>query len=131
VSREATTSARPTTGEQIMSGFVVRHRSDAPTVPCPCGFSTRILTAADGGPCSVHVTRIRDSVRHHHADTTEVYYVLEGTGRMELNGEWFDVKPGSVIRIDAGTRHRLVADDEVTTIVVAMPAFNPADEHFD
>lgn len=114
-----------------MSGYVVRHRSDAPTVPCPCGFSTRILTAADGGPCSLHVTRIRDSVRHYHADTTEVYYVLEGSGRMELNGEWFDVRPGSVIRIDAGTRHRLVADDEVTTLVVAMPAFNPADEHFD
>ncbi len=100
-------------------------------MPCPCGFSTRILTAADGGPCSVHVTRIRDSVRHYHAETTEVYYVLEGTGRMELNGEWFDVKPGSVVRIDAGTRHRLIADDEVTTVVMAMPAFNPADEHFD
>ncbi len=114
-----------------MTGYVVRHRSDAPTVPCPCGFSTRILTAADGGPCSVHVTRIRDSVRHYHADTTEVYYVLDGTGRMELNGEWFEVKPGSVIRIDAGTRHRLVADDEVTAVVVAMPAFNPVDEHFD
>ncbi|MCU0703475.1 MAG: cupin domain-containing protein [Fimbriiglobus sp.] len=114
-----------------MSGFVVRHRSDAPTVPCPCGFSTRILTAADGGPCSVHVTKIRDSVRHYHAETTEVYFVLEGTGRMELNGEWHEVRPGSVVRIDAGTRHRLIADDEVTTVVMAMPAFNPADEHFD
>lgn len=114
-----------------MSGYVVRHRSDAPTVPCPCGFSTRILTAADGGPCSVHVTRIRDSVRHYHANTTEVYYILDGTGRMELNGEWFDVTPGSVIRIDTGTRHRLTADNEVTTLVMAMPAFNPADEHFD
>ena len=70
-------------------------------------------------------------MRHYHADTTEVYYVLEGTGRMELNGEWVDVKPGSVIQIDAGTRHRLIADDEVTTVVMAMPAFNPADEHFD
>jgi mannose-6-phosphate isomerase-like protein (cupin superfamily) len=116
---------------QPMSGYVVRHRSEAPTVPCPCGFSTRILTAADGGPCSVHVTRIRDSVRHYHAVTTEVYYVLEGTGRMELNGEWFPICPGSVIRIDPGTRHRLVAHVEVTTIVMAMPAFNAEDEHFD
>jgi hypothetical protein len=55
-----------------MPGYVVRHRSEAPTVPCPCGFSTRILTAADGGPCSVHVTRIRDSVQHYHAETTGV-----------------------------------------------------------
>ena len=116
-----------------MNGFVVRHRSDAPTVPCPCGFSTRIVTAADGGPCSVHVTRIRDSVRHYHATTTEVYYILSGTGKMELNGEWFDVRPETVIQIDAGTRHRLVGDDgqEVTTIVMAMPPFDASDEHFD
>lgn len=72
-------------------------------------------------------------MRHYHANTAEVYYVLDGSGRMELNGEWHAVRPGSVIRIDAGTRHRLVADDggEVTTLVMAMPAFNPADEHFD
>ena len=30
-----------------MNGFVVRHRSEAPTVPCPCGFSTRIVTATE------------------------------------------------------------------------------------
>jgi mannose-6-phosphate isomerase-like protein (cupin superfamily) len=116
-----------------MSGFVVRHRADAPTVPCPCGLSTRILTAADGGPCSAHVTRIRDSVRHYHAATTEVYYILGGTGKVELNGEWFDVRPETVIRIDPGTRHRLVGDggQEVTTMVIAIPAFDPADEHFD
>lgn len=115
-----------------MSGFVVRHCDEAPTVPCPCGESTRILTAADGGPCSVHVTTIRDSVRHYHRDTTEVYYILSGTGKMELNAEWATISPGSVVRIDAGTRHRLVADgDAVTTLVVAFPPFNAADEHFD
>ncbi len=114
-----------------MSGFVVRHRDEAPTVPCPCGASTRILTAADGGPCSVHVTSIRDSVRHYHRHTTEVYYILSGNGKMELNGAWHDVSPGSVVRIDAGTRHRLVADDAVTTIVMAFPPFHEDDEHFD
>lgn len=115
-----------------MAGFVVRHRDEAPTVPCPCGASTRILTAVDGGPCSVHVTTIRDSVRHYHRDTTEVYYILSGTGKMELNGVWVAISPGSVVRIDAGTRHRLTADsDAVTTIVMAFPPFREDDEHFD
>jgi mannose-6-phosphate isomerase-like protein (cupin superfamily) len=114
-----------------MSWFVVRHRDEAPTVPCPCGSSTRVLTAADGGPCSVHVTTIRDSVRHYHRHTTEVYYILSGSGKMELNGEWVAITPGSVVRIDAGTRHRLVADGEVTTIVMAVPPFREDDEHFD
>ena len=28
-----------------------------------------------------HVTAIRDSVRHYHRETTEVYYILEGRAR--------------------------------------------------
>ena len=114
-----------------MSGYVVRHRSEAPTVPCPCGSSARVLTAADGAPCSFHVTTIRDSVRHYHRDTTEVYYILEGTGKIELDGEWRPIEPGAMIWIPNGTRHRLVADGEVKTIVFGVPAFNPDDEHFD
>ncbi len=110
---------------------LVRRVADAPTVPCPCGSSTRVLTAADGAPCSFHITTIRDSVRHYHRDTTEVYYILEGTGRIELDGEWTAIEPGRMIWIPAGTRHRLVADGEVKTIVFGVPAFNPQDEHFD
>ena len=116
-----------------MTGFLVRHRSEALTVDCPCGQSTRILTRAEGATSSLHVTRIRDSVRHYHARTTEVYYILTGSGKIELNGEWFEVRPETAIWIDAGTRHRLVSDpdSEVTTVVMATPAFDPTDEYFD
>jgi mannose-6-phosphate isomerase-like protein (cupin superfamily) len=110
---------------------LVRRVADAPTVPCPCGASTRVLTAADGSPCSFHVTTIRDSVRHYHRATTEVYYVLEGTGRIELDGEWQRIEPGTMVWIPNGVRHRLVADDVVKTIVFGVPAFNADDEFFD
>lgn len=113
------------------TGYLVRKLADAPSVPCPCGISTRILTAADGAPCSLHVTSIRDSVRHYHRETTEVYYILEGSGKIELNGEWTDVEPGTVVWIEAGTRHRVVSDAGLKTIVVALPAFDAADEWFD
>ena len=43
------------------AGYMIRKLADAPRVPCPCGVSTRPLTAADGAPCSLHVTAIRDS----------------------------------------------------------------------
>lgn len=109
----------------------VRHRSEAAAVPCPCGDATRILTAADGGPCSVHVTRIRTAQRHHHRRTTEVYYILHGTGKVELDEEWAPIGPGCVVHIPAGVRHRVVADDEIETVVVAVPPFDPADEFVD
>ena len=113
------------------AGYLVRKLAEAPRVPCPCGVSTRPLTAADGAPCSLHVTAICDSARHYHRETTEVYYILEGTGKIELNGAWHDVEPGTVIWIEPGTRHRVVSDTGLKTIVFALPAFNPADEWFD
>jgi len=112
-------------------GYAIRHAETAPTVPCPCGESTRILTASDGGPCSLHVTAIRDSVRHYHKETAEVYYVLEGIGKIELDGEWHEVSPGSVVSIEAGTRHRVVSEIGIRTVVVAIPPFNAEDEWFD
>lgn len=108
----------------------VRNPIDTPTVPCPCGFSTRIVTARDGLGGSFHITTITDSVKHYHAHTNEIYYILEGTGIVELDDVTQEIRPGQVITIPAGVRHRLKADDVVRTIVVAIPAFDSADEHF-
>lgn len=112
-------------------GFLVKTLAEAGAVHCPCGESTRILTAADGAPCSLHVTEIRHSVRHYHRNTAEVYYILAGTGKIELNGDWRDLEPGTVIWIEPGTRHRVVSEEGIRTIVFGVPAFNPADEWFD
>lgn len=111
-----------------MSKPFVRHESEVAAVPCPCGFSTRIVTNADEAHCSFHVTAIHDAERHYHKVTSEVYYILEGTGKVELDGHWHDVKPGSVVNIPAGTRHRIVSESGLKTVVVAVPPFDPEDE---
>lgn len=113
------------------SGYCIRRAEDAPTVPCPCGESTRIISAIDGLGCSFHITQISDSIRHYHRKSAEVYYILEGTGQMELGEDTVAIDPGCVIAIAAGTRHRLFSPLGVKTIVVAVPAFDPADEYFD
>lgn len=112
-------------------GYVVRHVNAAPTVPCLCGESTRPLTSADTPTCSLHVTFIKDSVLHYHRETTEVYYILEGRGRMQLNGDFVDVEPGLTILIEPNTRHRLSSTEGVRTIVFSVPAFRLDDEYFD
>jgi mannose-6-phosphate isomerase-like protein (cupin superfamily) len=115
----------------ISRGYVVRHLEAAPSVPCPCGTSVRPLTSADTPACSLHVTFITDSVRHYHRETTEVYYVLEGRGRMELNDDIIDIEPGLTILIEPHTRHRLSSPEGVRTIVFSVPAFKVEDEYFD
>jgi mannose-6-phosphate isomerase-like protein (cupin superfamily) len=111
--------------------YDIRRAESSPTVPCPCGQSTRIVSAADGLGCSFHITEIRDSVRHYHRKSAELYYILDGHGKMELNGDWFDIDVGTVITIAPGTRHRLVSERGVRTIVIGVPAFDPTDEYFD
>src|SRR6266542_238888 len=97
-------------------GYLVRRLQDAPTVPCPCGESTRPLTRADTPACNLHVTFIKDSVKHYHKECTEVYYLLEGRGRMELNDDVVEVEPGMVVYIEPGTTHRLWSEEGVRTV---------------
>ena len=111
-------------------GYLVRRVHDAPTVACACGQSTRPLTAADGGLCNLHVTFITDSVKHYHRACTEVYYILEGEGKMELNDDVVDVAPGTVVYIEPYTRHRLWSEKGVRTLVMGIPAYREEDEFF-
>jgi mannose-6-phosphate isomerase-like protein (cupin superfamily) len=112
-------------------GYLVRRRAEAPTVPCPCGSSTRWLTRADGPLANFHITTIHDAARHYHKLCTELYYILEGTGRLELNDEVIPVEPGTLVVIEPHTRHRLVADGPsgVVTMVLGIPALDPEDEY--
>jgi mannose-6-phosphate isomerase-like protein (cupin superfamily) len=112
-------------------GYLVRRVQDAPTFPCPCGASTRPLTAADTPACNLHVTFITDSVKHYHKQCTEVYYVLQGRGKMELNGDVIDVEPGTVVYVEPFTRHKLVSPEGVRTVVFGVPALRADDEFFD
>jgi mannose-6-phosphate isomerase-like protein (cupin superfamily) len=60
-----------------------------------------------------------------------VYYILTGIGKIELNDDGHEVGPGTTIWIEPGTRHRVVSELGITTIVFGLPAFNPGDEWFD
>jgi mannose-6-phosphate isomerase-like protein (cupin superfamily) len=75
-----------------------------------------------------HVTHIMDSRKHYHKEVTEVYYILEGSGFMELNDETVPIEPGTVIFIEPYTAHRGYGDFK--TIVVGVPASRHDDEFF-
>jgi mannose-6-phosphate isomerase-like protein (cupin superfamily) len=112
------------------NGYLVRRLAEAPTVPCPCGQSTRLLTRADEPACNFHITFIQDSVKHYHKECTEVYYILQGQGKMELNDDVIDVEPGMLVYIEPFTPHRLWSAEGVRTIVLGVPAMKPEDEYF-
>jgi mannose-6-phosphate isomerase-like protein (cupin superfamily) len=44
---------------------------------------------------------------HSHAGQEEVYYFVSGTGKMELDGDTFNVQGGDVVLIPDGAFHRV------------------------
>lgn len=97
---------------------------------CPCGWAKRAFTDEPGRVASMHVVRIEEDSRvHYHKTMTEIYYVLEGTGAIELDGQRHPVGPGTAVMIKPGCRHRAIG--KLTILNVPVPAFDESDEWFD
>jgi mannose-6-phosphate isomerase-like protein (cupin superfamily) len=63
---------------------------------------------------------------HRHGDDEEVYVIVQGRGRMLLDGQTFDVGPGDVIRNVPGGTHGLEnTGSESLTMVVLDVASSP------
>lgn len=62
---------------------------------------------------------------HQHDDTEQIFYVLEGEGRLEIgkNGEAFAVKPGDVARIPPETPHRIHCVGSASLKYLAVDSF--------
>ena len=109
--------------------YLTRHVKDVVPVPWPCGSSANVFTYKDGPAANVHVTHIQDSRKHYHKDVTEIYYILDGEGSIELNGKQRSVKPGTAILIPPGVRHRTLG--KIRLLNIPIPPFDAADELFD
>ncbi|OPZ31104.1 MAG: Cupin domain protein [Lentisphaerae bacterium ADurb.BinA184] len=108
--------------------YLVRHLRDAAVVACPCGVSHRIFTRADTPVANLHVTEITDSRKHFHRKSSEYYYILEGSGHMELGDDVIPVEPGTAVIIPPGTAHR--AYGNLKALIVVIPAAEHGDEYF-
>ncbi|MCB1233529.1 MAG: cupin domain-containing protein [Verrucomicrobiae bacterium] len=111
--------------------FAMARFDEIPAVPCPCGESKRAFMDEPEGVASMHLVTIKaDSRTHYHKRMTEIYYVLEGEGALELDGDSFPVRPGTAVMIKPGCRHRAVGEG-LKILNVPVPKFDPDDEWFD
>jgi mannose-6-phosphate isomerase-like protein (cupin superfamily) len=58
---------------------------------------------------STRLNNNKSTSGHSHAGQEEVYYFIEGTGKMELGEEMIKIEPGDVILIKDGVYHRVHA----------------------
>jgi len=66
---------------------------------------------------------------HYHAKTEEIYFILEGRGRMRVDGEEREVGPGDAIAIPPGSRHKLwnLGENDLRLLCCCAPCY----EHHD
>src|SRR3954469_2762801 len=66
---------------------------------------------------------------HYHPQAEEIYYITHGTGRMRIEGETRDVKPGDAIAIPPGRKHKLwnTGGEVLRLLCMCAPAYEDAD----
>lgn len=69
--------------------------------------------------------------RHHHKVSEEFYYLLEGRGRMEIDGETRDVGPGDAVLIPAGAWHQITASEPLRFLCCCAPPYEHEDTYFE
>jgi len=72
------------------------------------------------------------TILHHHRLSEEIYFVLDGTGSMELDGERRHVAAGDAILIPPGGRHTLANDGEAPLRILCCcsPPYSDDDTYF-
>jgi len=113
-----------------MANYVIADFHQIDPVACPCGLARRAFLSPDNPTATMHVTEIKeDSRTHYHKKLTELYFILEGDGQMELDGDIIPVRPSTAILIKPQCRHRAVGKMKV--LIVVIPPFDKNDEFFD
>ncbi len=69
--------------------------------------------------------------RHYHRLSEEFYYLLEGSGEMEIDGETREVAAGDAILIPAGAWHRIHATTALRFLCSCAPPYAHEDTYFE
>ncbi len=68
--------------------------------------------------------------RHYHKLSEEFYYLLAGTGVMEIDGESREVCPGDAILIPPGAWHQIRAIEPLQFLCCCAPPYAHEDTYF-
>jgi len=73
----------------------------------------------------------RPTERHYHKLSEEFYFILEGTGTMEIDGETRPVNPGDAILIPPGAWHQITATEPLRFLCCCAPPYSHEDVYFE
>ena len=108
---------------------LVRHEADAPRERSTCGWRHLLVSRQDTDVAAwAHAVDIDGAREHYHRRATELYYVLEGSGTVLLDGVEQPVTKGSLVHIPPGVVHG--ARGRMRVLVVGIPDISDDDLFF-
>jgi len=69
--------------------------------------------------------------RHYHKLAEEFYFLLEGKGKMEIDGTEREVGPGDAILIPPGAWHQITATEPLRFLCCCAPPYSHDDTYFE
>ena len=93
-----------------------------------CGQIRPLLEEKDGAAAEVHHLEITDAKMHYHERTDEIYYVLDGKGRMRLNDDEIELHKDVAVYVPRGMKHRAWGNIKVLVICIPRGVLNDVHE---
>jgi mannose-6-phosphate isomerase-like protein (cupin superfamily) len=109
------------------TSFLRREVAEIEPWPETCGQIRPLIEEKDGAAAEVHHLEITDAKLHYHERTDEIYYVLDGTGRMRVGDEEIELRKDVVVYVPRGMKHK--AWGKLKVLVVCIPRGVLGDVH--
>ncbi len=110
-------------------GALILNEDSAPRERSTCGWRNLLISRGDEDVAAwAHAVDIDGSKQHYHKRTTELYYVLDGSGAIVLDGVEHTVEKGSIVHIPPGVVHG--AKGRMRVLVVGIPDIDDGDLFF-
>jgi mannose-6-phosphate isomerase-like protein (cupin superfamily) len=108
--------------------FIRRDPSEVEPWAETCGQIRPLIVESDEAAAEVHHVTIDQAKLHYHAQTDEIYYIIEGSGTMQLDDEMIDVSKGMVVYVPRGVRHKAIGPLTVLTVCIPRGVLNDIHE---
>jgi mannose-6-phosphate isomerase-like protein (cupin superfamily) len=104
---------------------IVRKESKSPFM-AKDGSEIRELFKSEGMSLA-EATVYQETKRHFHKTSEEIYYILEGKGIMEIEGETKEVSAGDIVVILPEEKHRISTTKKVRFLCFCSPPYSDED----
>ena len=117
--------------------MTINHIADQPPFTTKDGSTIRSILDRTNAPvqnqslAEATVPVGQPTQRHYHKLSEELYFILEGEGTMEIDGEQRAVSPGDAILIPPNAWHQITASKPLRFLCCCAPPYSHEDTYFE